>query len=498
LSQHAHGRGRLLAALLPILLLVFAAPAEARLKVIPPKKQTGRTLVYKVGQLKPQTVRSARLKAGSRVRKLRTRRVRAAASRGRLRVRMSRRWMQARRRARRLARMTRARRARMGRRRWRQARKQAMQAGQRPRLIVGVGAPQPGAPKKPDRKLSALGPLADLGPIPAGALYVAPNGSDAGPGTAEQPWRTLDRALEAVGPGDTVVLRAGTYGARGTTHVMDAAGAAGAPITWRGHPADPMPAILGHFKVTGSHQRFGHLLFDGPTGGVKPLTPDNPDGEQVQVAVSGADGVQILGCEIRDSGWHAGVYLDGAADAVIAGNHIHDNGDFGDPSQSNQSHGIYWHSGSGVIANNLIEHNVARGVQLYQEPHGVTIAYNTIVRNGKSGIQFAEDTRDSLAVNNVVAFNGEFGIRGADLAGPGNAAVRNLVWGNPKGNLAMLGTLRAEDNMTAEVRFEAGYRLSAASPAVDEGSPFLAPPKDYAGSPRTRGRAPDLGAFESH
>jgi hypothetical protein len=50
-------------------------------------------------------------------------------------------------------------------------------------------------------------------PSPAGAVdyFVSPSGSDTNPGTIESPFRTLGRAVQFLGPGDTCYLRAGTY-----------------------------------------------------------------------------------------------------------------------------------------------------------------------------------------------------------------------------------------------------------------------------------------------
>lgn len=45
----------------------------------------------------------------------------------------------------------------------------------------------------------------------AATWYVAPNGSDANPGTKEQPFLTLQKAQSFVSPGDTVYVRGGTY-----------------------------------------------------------------------------------------------------------------------------------------------------------------------------------------------------------------------------------------------------------------------------------------------
>ena len=41
--------------------------------------------------------------------------------------------------------------------------------------------------------------------------YLAPNGSDANSGTSDHPWQTLDKANKALKPGDTVILRQGSY-----------------------------------------------------------------------------------------------------------------------------------------------------------------------------------------------------------------------------------------------------------------------------------------------
>ncbi|MGV3614772.1 MAG: right-handed parallel beta-helix repeat-containing protein [Fimbriimonas sp.] len=43
------------------------------------------------------------------------------------------------------------------------------------------------------------------------AIFVAPSGDDANPGTADRPFRTIQRGADAAGPGDTVTVRGGTY-----------------------------------------------------------------------------------------------------------------------------------------------------------------------------------------------------------------------------------------------------------------------------------------------
>jgi hypothetical protein len=61
------------------------------------------------------------------------------------------------------------------------------------------------------RVVFALGLLAAGVRGPAAEVYVAPNGRDDNPGTRERPFATVQRAEAAVGPGDTVFIRGGTY-----------------------------------------------------------------------------------------------------------------------------------------------------------------------------------------------------------------------------------------------------------------------------------------------
>ena len=343
-------------------------------------------------------------------------------------------------------------------------------------------------------------PSSSLGAVPADAIYLAPGGSDQASGTKQDPFKTLAAAGAASEPGDTVVLGAGTYGALGVTQDMKFSGTAAEPITFRGDPSGPMPRILGHFRISGSYQHFNYLLFDGPTGQIKPPTADNPTGEQVQVTVIGSsvNGIEISDSEIRDSLWHAGIFASTANDIRITGNYIHHNGNPDDPGQENMSHGIYFARGSGLIANNVIADNVARGVQMYQGPHDVRIANNTIVRNGKSGIQFANETTNSVAVNNIVAYNGEYGIRSATLTGSGNEVRRNLIWANGSADWKTLTDgLGFVDNINADPGFgpNGDLRLPAGSPAIDAGLSAYAPATDFDGKGR-QGAGPDLGAFE--
>lgn len=362
-------------------------------------------------------------------------------------------------------------------------------------FVLGGDAENP----PPGEQLSA----ARLGPLPADALWVSTSGSDDNPGSREEPWKSLETALSAAEPGDTIAVAPGTYGARGTTIEIDSDGEAAAPITLRGEPGEERPRLLGAVRISASHVRIADLVLDGPTGSVQEPTDENPRGEQVQLAIDAAgeqiEDIWIYDSEIRNSDWHAGIFITNATDVRIVGNYIHGNGDAEDPGQENLSHGVYWASGSGLIANNVIEGNLARGVQLFPDPSGVTVTHNTIVENGKAGVQVAKYASSNTITNNIVAFNGDIGIRTDSLSGGDNVAADNLMWDNTglvedsDGELTITGTIAEPPGFAAG----GGYELAEDSAAVDRADPSDEVPTDILGRARPQGAASDLGAYES-
>ena len=75
----------------------------------------------------------------------------------------------------------------------------------------------------------------------------SPQASDAGPGTAERPWRSISKAAEAMQPGDSVVIHAGVY----REHVRPGrSGTASAPITYQAAPGEEV-VLTGADVLTG-------------------------------------------------------------------------------------------------------------------------------------------------------------------------------------------------------------------------------------------------------
>jgi len=321
--------------------------------------------------------------------------------------------------------------------------------------------------------------------------------------------------LNTLTPGDVGCLRAGVHGARDTYAVWYPSGTPSAPITLKGYPGESMPTILGALFLDGDNLILSGLLFDGPTGRVTTQTTENPNGEQSQLFIEGANNVEVSHCVIRNNGYHAGIFLANAYNARIIGNYIHDNGRFGNPAGANLDHGIYFASGSGLIANNLIEHNYAWGVHLYPSASNVTVQQNTIIKNGRSGVIIDNDCEtpgcspqptNNLVVNNIIAFNKHHAFQSSiRLTGAtGNVIKNNLFWGNEAGDIPTDERLRRgltyvnQNNNIADPRFVAAsnYRLQSGSPAIDAALSPYTQPDDYDFIPRPQGAASDIGAFE--
>jgi hypothetical protein len=339
-------------------------------------------------------------------------------------------------------------------------------------------------------------PPARLVSPPRHVRYVSPRGSDAWPGTARRPWRTLGKAATDAKPGETVDLLPGVYGMRNQRTEWTASGTPDAPITFQGMPGRPRPTILGYNKVDGSHLRLTGLSFEGPTGHVDPRTQADPGGEEVLVWLAGQD-VALSSCEVSGARWHAGVYIAGGGNVRLIGNYVHDNGDVSRPDQANLDHGIYWAQGvGGLIADNLIVHNLAMGIQLYPSASHVVVEQNTIVGNGKAGVIVAQDSSHNLIVNNIVAENADAGIRSYRLVGADNVVVNNVIWNNGSGSpTSDTGGLTLTRNFSADPRFtgKADYRLLPGSPAL--GRALRMPQTvgyDITGLSR---QAPNVGAY---
>lgn len=340
-------------------------------------------------------------------------------------------------------------------------------------------------------------------------FYASPSGSDANPGTLAAPWKSLAKAA-SLQPGQTLLLRAGTYGARGTVWTFGNNGTAAGTITVAGYPGDVRPVLLGAVRMTGQYIRLSGVVLDGPTGDV---AGPGPGGEAILLIMSGAH-TELSNSEVRYDYWHAGIGGDGGFDYRVIGNYVHDNGGYlGDYSdaQNNTSHGMYASPSSyGLIANNIFEHNDAKGWMARHDANHLLIVNNTVVGNGRFGIDLAEQSNNIIAANNVVQNNGVMGKGGGGIQMGGLGPywqINNVYWNN-NGSDVIGGTVvnplivnpmlvtPSSGTVGNQIVGDPGTdnHLRAGSPAIAYADPAYALPFDIVG--RCRGASPDAGAYQ--
>lgn len=317
---------------------------------------------------------------------------------------------------------------------------------------------------------SGLAPTAFTRDASACTRYASPQGSDSAGGTKRRPFRTAQRLVDALRPGQTGCLRRGTYRDPGEEFVVmfPRAGRPGAPITLRSHPGERARLVGILYVPRGSdHVTVSRLTLEG-------------SGASNTVKINAADVViqsnditnawRGLSCIIlgNNDGWGAAVR------PVIRGNRIHE---CGDPAHGNLDHGIYAANvQGGRIAGNRIWNVAAYAIQIYPNSQRLRVTRN-IVDGGepsvRGGVLVGGDDEYASSGNviehNVIAYARTYNVRSAweGAVGHGNVVRANCLWGGAEGNLNLGGGMVATGNRVADPKFVSrarhDYRLAAGS-----------------------------------
>ncbi len=315
---------------------------------------------------------------------------------------------------------------------------------------------------------------------------VSTTGSDQNTGSCTAPWKTIQKALDTAKPGQTILVRAGTYD---ENLVARRSGTPTDRIVLRPYAGGNV-VVHGTLRIVANNLRIVGLHVNG-----RRLTEPTP-----LVYVRGAKSVTLERVEIFNS-VHSGLVVgNGARDITVISCWSHANG-----THPNVDYGVVFGRGeTGRIESTLVEKNAGGGILIYPGFDSVLVNQNTIVRNGGFGILIGGErlTSDEVVIaNNIVAFNEGEGIRtfwGGDV-GSGNIATNNLIWGNSEDDVSREG-ITQQGNFHAMPRFidadSGDYRLQRRSPAVGQALARYTARIDRNGQPRPQGQRPDLGAFE--
>ena len=329
--------------------------------------------------------------------------------------------------------------------------------------------------------------------------FVSPAGSDANPGSLSAPWQSLNYSFSHLRPGDTLCLRGGTYPqtvSSGYNQVMATSGTSSSPITITNYPGE-VAIIHGNtrvqtsfvtFRGTPSNTVHAGLIFEGPTGQRLGM-----------LDVMHSHDVTFDHIEVRGDDYHAGFYQYGGYNIQLLGSYIHDNGR---PGYINTDQGVYWDAttgGGSLIANCVVEHNAAMGIQLYPSPSQVTVENNTIVFNANYGMVVYGS--QNTIVNNIFADNGSVAKNPQlKIVGARNSIVdSNLFWSSIpalRGYWEEKTDVRVTHAVVADPMFldPSGhdYHLNVGSPALGSGNTHNVRAFDKDGLRRAQ---PSIGAY---
>jgi parallel beta-helix repeat protein len=254
-------------------------------------------------------------------------------------------------------------------------------------------------------------------------VVASPTGSDAAPGTIDQPVRTVAKVLSILPQGGTGCFRAGTYA--GDQQIKVSASS----VTLTSYPGENA-TLQGRLWLAGDHDTVTDLSLNGVS-----------DSRLPSPSVSGDDAV-ISNDDITNDNTGICVSLGalgyGQPDGtVIENNRIHDCGRV--RPVTNQDHGIYVaYATNTEISGNYIYDNADRGIQLYPHAMKTNVDGNIIDGNGE-GVIFGGDSSHNVVTDNIISdsqvrYNVEYhwdnGVVGND-----NTVTNNCVWNGEQGNV---------------------------------------------------------------
>lgn len=383
-----------------------------------------------------------------------------------------------------------------------------------------------------------LAPIREIG-AQAATYYVATTGSDANPGTLNQPFKSFKKGISLLQPGDTFYIRGGLYTEQIDLQTPNKSGTASKYITIAGYPgeivtlqyADLSEGSYGPIKARGSR---GYFVFEN-------------------LVLDGKYGTQKSGWSIRDGNHHfilrkievknfqvSGLYIS-ANDIHVINCTIHDQfSETGLPGY--RYYGIYFHDGNnGLIEGNDIYNNPGGGIQVYPGPisnlvirnnkihdnnstihspiggivvsgsgymvSNVSLYNNLLYNNGSSPLSGSApglridgtNTTGTKVWNNTVYKNKGYGI---SINHANKTAVQNnIAFGNIKGEIVDLGTESTlSHNLVMDPKFIKAegldFRLQQRSPGIDGGIDLPEVKTDFRNVTRPMGRAHEIGAYE--
>ncbi len=242
--------------------------------------------------------------------------------------------------------------------------------------------------------------------------FVATIGDDASPGTEAQPWRTIQRAADAVQPGDVVSIAAGTYQEQVT---ITRSGTPGRRITFRGEavidgeglPVDDHEALV-DVKWARDITLEGLIVRNSPQHGIRAVDSPRLELRACEVDGSGHSGMFITGCEER-------------SDTLIEKCSVHDSRTAGIAIWDNPG-GFFTISANEVYRNLGVSN--WDGIEIIDTPY-VAVLRNTVYDNAPEEGQPEGDQIDAGGTNDLTSPSHHIIYEGNRVYGRGGGVKMN-------------------------------------------------------------------------
>ena len=367
------------------------------------------------------------------------------------------------------------------------------------------------------RLLAGAAALLAAAQLTAGTYYVATNGNDSNPGTQSQPFRTVQRGVNAAAAGDTIIVQDGFYappssagcsGGSGYAVSINKAGTASAPITLKaasqwGATLDGGGCHSSIYLYSGANYWTieGFVIANASWGGIS--------------SNSGAGNITIRNNRIEYIGRRYdtsvygiyGVYTNSAShDFVFDGNVIHDIGRTSGDHLFND-HGLYLHSRNTTIVNNIFYRPISGWPIQTASGFGGLIANNTFhgPHPTREGHIMLWDPNYSVSIRNNIFYSPRsqaitsytFSL----YSGSSCSVDNNIVYGSgvslgAPSNCSTASNRLNTDPMLVSASAPYDFQLAPGSPAIDTGAAITSIRTDAFGAARPQGSGYDVGAAE--
>ncbi len=371
-------------------------------------------------------------------------------------------------------------------------------------------APQP-PPSNP--------PIASIGDT----YVVSPFGNDTNQGSLQSPFKTLQKAADMTKPGDTILIRGGTYP---DGVIIKNSGTKNLPVTYKNFPDEHPVFDLG---VTTAASPINRILLraDGLNAIISYVSVE---GLEIKNSWEGIRFYNGNNLNIRNNAIHdtfsSGIVGSGGSHVSITANKIYHIGlkDLANSSSDDTIHGMHLTGTDYVVTNNIVYDVRAYPMYLAGYPsnfigypnESYSAVKNALISNNvfalgrfHSGMGlWQENVSNNKIYNNIFYSNAQKlstgDVAGIQLLSAGNGhQISNNIFYNP-GKLDLSpgssGLTTATNNLSQDPKFvdvaTENFHLMPASPAIDKGVENQNVLTDFDGVTRPVGCCSDIGAYE--